>query len=245
MEFWETSGKEMNNLDPKIKELANILQVEYKDLAWLFQAVTHRSYLNEVKKEELRSNERLEFLGDSVLSFWVSGVIFNKFPELPEGKLTFIRTHLVRTETLSGLAKKLGLGNYLYMSKGEEQGGGRENPLLLANCFEAIIGSIFIDSGVETVSGFLNRMLEPLISVVKDTDALKDSKSLLQELVQGKGLSFPIYQVINSTGPDHMRSFTMGVFVDSKQIAEGTAKSKQEAEEEAAKAALEILSKTS
>lgn len=235
----------MNNSDQKIKELEGVLEIEYKDPFWLSQAVTHRSYLNEAKKEELKSNERLEFLGDSVLSFWVSGVIFNKFSDLPEGKLTFIRTHLVRTETLAELAKNLNLGNYLYMSKGEEQGGGRENPLLLANCFEAIVGSIFIDSGVDVVSTFLKRMIEPLISAVNDTETLKDSKSLLQEFVQAKGLSFPVYQLVKASGPDHLRTFTMGVFVDSKQIAEGMAKSKQEAEEAAAKSALEILSKTS
>jgi ribonuclease-3 len=229
----------LNNID-KIEES---LGVTFNDKAILEKALTHRSYLNEAKKTELESNERLEFLGDSILSFWVSEQIFKKFPELPEGKLTHIRTHLVRTETLTELSQKLSLGDYLLMSKGEELGGGRKNPLLLANSFEAVTGAIFLDQGIEAISSFLERNFEDLVSQIDDVEALKDSKSLLQEAVQAEGKPSPIYKLISSSGPDHQKIFTMGVFINDSLIAQGTSHSKQDAEEESAKKALEILGK--
>lgn len=222
-----------------IAKIEKSIGLKFKDNNLLVNALTHRSHLNESKNANLPSNERLEFLGDSILSFWVSSNIYKKFPDFPEGKLTFIRTHLVRTETLAELSKKLKVGNYLLMSRGEEMGGGKENPLLLANCFEAIIGAIFIDQGMEAVSIFLNANLGPILESVKDPNHLKDSKSVLQEKIQAKGNSSPIYKLISSVGPDHSKTFTMAVFVEDKLIAEGHGASKQEAEEEAAKKALE------
>jgi len=208
----------------------------------LKEALTHRSFLNENKSEKLSSNERLEFLGDAILSFWVSSQIYTKFPTLPEGKLTFIRTHLVRTTTLTKLAQKLSLGKFLLLSKGEERGGGRENPVLLANCFEAVIGAIFSDGGIEKISSFLKKQFGSIMGSIGENDLFKDSKSLLQEKVQAEGFSSPSYQLLFSSGPDHQRTFTMGVFIDNKLLAKGTSKSKQEAEELAAQKALEIRS---
>lgn len=224
-----------------ITELENLLGVVFVNKEILNEALRHRSYLNESNQKNLYSNERLEFLGDSILSFWVSDQIFRKFPEFPEGKLTFIRTHLVRTTTLTELARNLNFGKFLLMSRGEEQGGGKENPTLLANCFEAVLGAIFYDQGIEVASKFLEKMFSQLIEKVNNPDLLKDSKSLLQESVQSKGSGSPLYRLISSEGPDHKKTFTMGVFIDEKLIAEGTSKSKQEAEEIAATKALEIL----
>ena len=224
-----------------LSELKKILGVDFKDEKILFEALTHRSYLNETPNKGLSSNERLEFLGDSVLSFWVSNKIFCLFPDLPEGKLTFIRTYLVRTTTLTVLAQKLSLGDFLLMSKGEEMGGGRENVALMANSFEAVLGAIFFDSGFAVAEKFLEKNFAELLTNLSDPDQLKDSKSILQEKVQAKGSFSPVYKLVTSTGPDHKKIFTMAVFVDEKQIAEGTSKSKQEAEELAAKNALEIL----
>lgn len=227
----------------EIKAVEENLGVTFNNKGLLTEALTHRSYLNEAKDKKLNSNERLEFLGDSVLAFWVSGQIFRQFPDLPEGKLTFIRTYLVRTETLTGLSQKLNLGHFLLMSKGEEQGGGRENPLLLANAFEAVTGAVFLDQGIAAAGKFLQSQLAPVIASITSAESLKDSKSRLQELVQAQGKTAPVYKIISSTGPDHQKTFVMGAYLEDKLLAEGTSKSKQEAEEEAARAALEILGK--
>lgn len=227
------------NLDKLLKNLG----LTFKDESLLSQALTHRSFLNEAKTKGLSSNERLEFLGDAILSFWVSSQAYGRFPDFPEGQLTFVRTHLVRTETLTQLARKLDLGSFLKMSKGEELGGGRENPVLLANSFEAVVGAIFLDQGIEKVGTFLKSQFTPLFSTITKAESFKDNKSLLQEFVQAEGQPSPSYQMIESSGPDHQRTFTMGVFLKDKLLAEGTSRSKQEAEEEAAKKALEILGK--
>lgn len=226
-----------------LSDLEKKLNLNFKDKNLLLEALTHRSYLNENWAEKSNSNERLEFLGDAVLAFWVSSQIFQRFPLLPEGKLTSIKTHLVRTETLTEISENLGLGLYLRMSKGEELGGGRENPVLLANTLEAVLGAIFSDQGIEKASLFLKDHLETKINLISDADSLKDSKSLLQELVQAKGSSSPVYKLVSASGPDHQKVFTMGVYLDDKLLAEGVKKSKQDAEEEAAKKALENFAK--
>jgi len=239
----------MNKLNSKNSEkLEEGLGFSFKKRGLLREALTHRSFLNENKIVGLKSNERLEFLGDAVLSFWVSSMVFSKFPDLPEGKLTFVRTHLVRTETLTELAKELSLGKFLLMSKGEELGGGRENPVLLANSFEALIGAMFTDQGIDVVSKFLEREFSHLVEEIHDIERFRDSKSLLQEKVQAKGYPSPSYQLISATGPDHQPVFTMGVYVGNQLLAKGTSHSKQEAEEIAAEKALvknllEILGK--
>ena len=222
-------------------EVEKNIDFTFQKKSLLAQALTHRSFLNEAKIKGVKSNERLEFLGDAILAFWVSHQVYQRFPDFPEGKLTFVRTYLVRTETLTGLAKKLQLGKFLLMSKGEEMGGGRENPVLLANTFEALVGAIFLDQGIETISRFLERHFRPLLESVTSAEVLKDNKSLLQELVQAKGHPSPVYRLISAVGPDHQRVFTMGVYLEDKLLAEGTSKSKQEAEEDAAKKALEII----
>lgn len=230
----------MNEMD-RWQELEKKLGLKFKNLNIITEALTHRSYLNEAPVKGLPSNERLEFLGDAVLSFWVSQKIFNLFPDLNEGKLTAIRTYLVRTETLALLSKKIGLGNYLLLGKGEEREKGRESVLLSANCFEAVIGAIFIDQGIESVFTYLERQYQDLFTTIQNPDLLKDSKSMLQEKLQTRGHQPPVYRLEKQVGPDHQRLFIMGVYFDNQLLATGEGRSKQEAEESAAKEALEKL----
>lgn len=206
------------------------------------QAFTHRSYLNEAKKE-LESNERLEFLGDSILSFVVSQHLYKTYPEFDEGILTNLRSLLVNTKSLANAAKKLDFGQYLKLSKGEEESKGRENETLLANSFEAFLGALFLDQGITVVKEFISQMLFPMIDEIVQKRAFKDPKSLLQEYVQARKQNSPVYKVVFEEGPPHDKTFTIGAFVDGIQIGQGVGKSKQEAEEHAAEQALEQLEK--
>lgn len=228
----------MKNL---IKHLETIIGQTVKKPGLIEEAMTHRSFLNEAGKGTVLSNERLEFLGDAILQEWVSRAIFNRFPHLDEGKLTSIRTHLVRTETLAKLASQISLNAYLRLSKGEEKDGGRHNQLLLANCFEALIAAISLSNGTTAIDKFFLPLFTPLMDSITNPDSLKDSKSLLQENVQSRQNPPPKYTVVNSTGPDHHRTFTVRVFVGGKSLGEGQGTSKQEAEEVAAENALVYL----
>ena len=202
------------------------------------EAFTHRSYLNEAKLK-VSSNERLEFLGDSILSFAVSNYLFTKYPEFDEGTLTNLRSLMVNTKSLSEIAAELNMGSLLKLSKGEEESKGRENATLLENSFEAYIGALFLDQGIPSVINFLEETLFPKIQILVNKKAFKDPKSLLQENVQAKKQSSPIYRVLSETGPAHAKTFKVGVFVDGRLLGKGKGKSKQIAEESAAKAVLE------
>lgn len=202
------------------------------------QAFTHRSFLNEARKK-LESNERMEFLGDSILSFVVSEYLYQTYPEFNEGILTNLRSLIVNTKSLGQSAKELGFGKLLKLSHGEEESGGRENESLLANCFESYLGGLYLDQGIEIVREFIAEQLLPKIGEYVEKRAFKDPKSMLQESVQAQKYNSPIYKVLHEEGPPHAKIFTIGVFVNDELISEGTGKSKQEAEEQAAKAALE------
>lgn len=212
----------------------------FKDKKLFTQAFTHRSYLNEAK-EKLESNERLEFLGDSVISFIVSQKLYIQYPEFDEGTLTNLRSLLVNTKSLASQAQELGFGKLLRLSKGEEESKGRENPSLLADCFEAFVGALYLDRGATEVSDFLTDTILKKAEDYVAKKAFKDPKSLLQEYVQAQKLPSPSYKVIKEEGPPHDRDFTVGVYVSEKLIAEGLGKSKQKAEEMAASLALENL----
>jgi ribonuclease III len=205
-------------------------------------AFIHRSYLNE-SKGEAESNERLEFLGDSILSFVVSDHLYKAYPDFDEGILTNLRSLVVNTKSLAKLAKDLDFGSHLMLSKGEEDSGGRANESILANTFESVIGALFLDQGIDAVRTFLYAVLIPEIETYVQKRVFKDPKSLLQEYVQARKQNSPLYKVLNEEGPAHAKQFTIGVFVDDMQIGEGKGKSKQEAEEEAAEQALEKLGK--
>lgn len=215
-----------------------IIIPEFKNKNLFDQAFTHRSFLNETK-EKLSSNERLEFLGDSILSYVVSKYLFARFPEYDEGILTNIRSLMVNTKSLASVAKELGFGAFLKLSKGEEESKGRQNQSLLADCFEAFIGALFIDQGIEEVTKFLENVLLIKADEIIKNKSFKDPKSLLQEYVQSKRQNSPLYKVIEEFGPAHAKKFKIGVFVGNKLIAEGLGKSKREAEEDAAQKALD------
>lgn len=208
-----------------------------KDKNLLQEAFTHRSYLNETK-DPIASNERLEFLGDAVLEIIVSEYLFHKYPEYPEGKLTLIRASIVRTETLAQAAKKLNLGSYLRLSKGEEENDGRNNQSILANTYEAYLGALYIDQGLQVVKTFITQTLFPFIPQILEKKTYRDAKSYLQEIVQERDKVTPEYKVIEEHGPDHAKTFTVGVYVHNEQIGKGSGKSKQYAEAAAAKKAL-------
>lgn len=226
-----------NNLE----ELEKKLGIEFENRSWLKKALIHRSYLNEAKKKELESNERLEFLGDAVLELWATERLFHHFPKLPEGTLTNIRAALVCTESLAQIAKKLSLGKYLYLSRGEDKNGGRENPSLLADTFEAVTGAIHLDQGWKTVVKFLDHHLLKKLLRLGKMGGIKDAKTRLQETVQAEKKITPHYQLIKEEGPDHNKVFTVAVYFGHKKITLGQGSSKREAEEAAAQKALTLI----
>jgi ribonuclease-3 len=215
---------------------------KFKDKKLLQLAFIHRSYLNE-SKDVAESNERLEFLGDSILSFVVSEHLYKAYPDFDEGILTNLRSLVVNTKSLAKTAKRLDFGKYLNLSRGEEDSGGRQNDSILANTVEAVIGALFLDQGIDAVKTFLFAVLIPEIETYVQKRVFKDPKSLLQEHVQAKKQNSPIYKVLHEEGPAHAKQFTIGVFVEDQQLGEGKGKSKQEAEEQAAEQALEKISK--
>lgn len=215
---------------------------EFTDKKLFQQAFIHRSYLNEAK-EQLESNERLEFLGDSILSFVVSEHLYKTYPQFDEGILTNLRSLVVNTKSLARKAKELQFGDHLMLSRGEEDSKGRENESILANTFEAVIGSLFLDQGIAAVKDFLNATIIPDIETFVQKKVFKDPKSLLQEYVQSKKQNSPAYKVLHEEGPAHAKQFTIGVYVENNLMGEGVGKSKQAAEEAAAEQALEKIGK--
>lgn len=203
-------------------------------------AFTHRSFLNETA-EQLESNERLEFLGDAVLSFITSSYLYKLRPQDAEGDLTNLRSYIVKTTSLAQASKKLDLGRYLKLSKGEELTGGRENVQILANTFEAVLGAIYYDQGVDIARQFVEENLFPLFEEEIKSGPPKDAKSLLQELSQNKFKQSPKYRVLSTTGPDHAKKFKVGVFIQAVQVGTGTGFSKQVAEESAAAEGLKFI----
>ena len=226
----------------KIKKLEDNLGIVFKNKEHLINALTHRSYLNEHKDIKVH-NERLEFLGDAVLELIVSDYLFNKFPDRPEGDLTSFRSALVKTESLADTAKKLGIGESLLLSKGEEDTGGRTKDYLLANTFEAIIGAIYIDQGYEKCKEFVYTHLIPKLNDIIKNRSDIDNKTRIQEITQAKYKVTPVYEVINEEGPDHNKKFTIVVKINDKVIGKGVGKSKQKAQEQAALSGIEYLKK--
>lgn len=203
-------------------------------------AFIHRSYLNE-SKIQIESNERLEFLGDSILSFIISAHLFATYPEFDEGILTNLRSLVVNTKSLAKSAEILNFGQYLKLSRGEEESNGRSNESILANTFEAFIGALFLDQGIDAARMFLTEIIIPKIDEYVQKKVFKDPKSLLQEYVQSKKQNSPLYKVLDEKGPAHAKIFTIGVFVEEQQLGTGVGHSKQEGEELAAKEALEKI----
>lgn len=216
---------------------------KFNNQALLDQAYTHRSYLNENPKQHLVSNERLEFLGDSILSFVTSLYLYQHFTELPEGDLTNLRSLLVQARTLAEASRELELGKHLKLSRGEEESGGRENNSLLANTYEAFLGALYLDQGIDAASTFVHETLLIKVPEIVERGSFKDDKSLLQELVQEKKFPAPTYKLLKAEGPDHAKVFTVGVYINNELAAEASGRSKNEAEKEAARRALEVWKK--
>lgn len=224
-----------------VNQLEKKIGIKFNDPQILFQALVHRSYINENKPKKLQSNERYEFLGDAVLELWASNQIFILFPQYPEGDLTNLRSLVVRTENLAEVAEKIGIGDFIQLSKGEETHGGRQNISLLADTFESIIGAIFIDQGMDNANFFLETFLLPSVKTISKQKIYKDPKSIFQEIAQSKEGITPHYLTISESGPDHQKVFEVGVYLDDRLIATGKGNSKQKAEEDAARSAAKLF----
>ncbi|MFZ5844951.1 MAG: ribonuclease III [Patescibacteria group bacterium] len=223
-----------------LSQLQKTIGIKFKNSDLLTQAFVHRSYLNE-NKQIAASNERLEFLGDAVLSFLTSHYLYQSYPEYPEGTLTNIRSSLVKTQSLAQVAQTLSLGELLLLSRGEEASGGRTNSSLLADAFEALLGAIFLDQGIEACQKFLTVYLFPKTRQIVEMKTYLDYKSLLQEVIQEDLRISPAYRLVKSEGPDHAKTFWMEVLVGDRVLGQGKGRSKQEAEQAAAQSALEKI----
>jgi ribonuclease-3 len=225
-------------LEASVEEL---IGVTFKNRATLREAFVHRSYLNEKPEEGLESNERLEFFGDAVLSYVVAERLFRDCPTCTEGDLTEWRGHLVRRDSLANFARKLGLGDYLLLGRGEEAAGGRDRPANLAGLFEALVGAIAIDRGLSQSRKFILAAIGDEILNLNRRPTPIDPKSRLQEVVQARWQRAPSYRTVHEEGPEHRKVFTVEVSVQGQVLASGVGLSKQEAERQAAGRALEQL----
>ncbi|MBU1110672.1 ribonuclease III [Patescibacteria group bacterium] len=225
---------DFTNLEKKIN-------LEFKNTELLLHAFVHRSYLNEHRNFKLDSNERLEFLGDACLELVVSDYLYKKYPGEDEGILTNYRSALVNTASLGETARELGLGEYLLLSRGEEDGGGRDSEHLLANTFEAMLGACYLEAGLEASQRVVEKLLLPKLEHIIEKKLYHDAKSHLQELTQELVSITPIYKILSEWGPDHSKEFKAGVYLENKLIGEGEGNSKQRAEIDAAENALEKL----
>lgn len=216
-------------------DLSKILSYSFNDAALLETAVTHRSY-------DSKNNERLEFLGDSVLSLVISNELYSRFPDCNEGALSRIRASLVKGETLSELAKDINLGEYIKLGSGELKSGGFRRASILADVFEAVIGAIYLDGGITQAENFILSQFEARLKKIDPDEVSKDPKTQLQEYLQARGLQLPIYEVISVTGKSHDQTFTVEGRVDNvRQVVKGKGKSRRYAEQQVAQKILELL----
>ncbi len=221
-------------------ELENIIGYTFKNTELLTEALTHSSYANEHKSHHVKYNERLEFLGDAVLSIVVSDYIFKNLPELPEGELTKLRASLVCEKSLFEFAKQINLGRFLRLSKGERNNGGAERASILSDAFEALIAAIYIDGGADPASKHILNFVIPAIKNSKKK-RIKDYKTTLQEIVQKNPGEILEYVMVEESGPDHNKHFVYEVHLNSNAIGRGGGRSKKEAEQQAAREALELM----
>ena len=217
------------------------LGIQFKNKALLAKAMVHRSHLNEAKRPDIESNERLEFLGDAVIGYVVARALYRRFPGVPEGQLTELRAHLVRWETLAAVAARLDLGNHLALGRGEERTGGRQRPMNLARAYEAVVGALLEDRGLRQTERFVLRTLKADLAELEATSNVADIKSRLQEWVQGRLGGTPIYQTVAVVGPDHAREYRVQVQIGDRVLGEGLGRNKRTAERAAAAEALTRL----
>jgi ribonuclease III len=227
---------------PSLLDLENLLGYRFKNQDLLWQALTHRSFVNENEADHFRNNESLEFLGDSVLGFLISSRIFQNHPGLTEGELSKIKAYLVSAANLVRLAESIHLGDFIRLSRGEEKTGGRAKRAIVVDAYEAIIGALYLDGGVEAASEFVGRQVGEFLEVL-DLKQLTygDFKSALQEQLHDLGRPEPIYRVVNELGPDHRKTFVVQVIIHGEVVAESSGRTKKEAQQSAARLALETL----
>ncbi len=228
-----TNQKKLKNLN----NFEKILGFKFKDKELLKRAFVHRSYLNENPKSNLKHNERLEFLGDAVLELIVTKYLFNSYSN-PEGELTIWRAALVNSKILARTAEKLNFNDYLLLSKGESKDIGRARQFILANTFEAVIGAIYLDQGLEKAKKIIREYLIIELPRILENKLYEDPKSRFQELAQEKTGITPTYEVLKESGPDHAKEFVIGIFLGDELIAKGNGPSKQSGQEKAAKLAI-------
>ena len=217
----------------------NRIGVSFTDKELLEVAFTHRSYVNEHKTGKREHNERLEFLGDAVLELITTDFLYRRYPEKAEGDMTSYRAGLVNASTLATIAVGLGMNEFMLLSKGEARDTGRARQYILANAFEALVGAMYIDQGYDVVRDFIDAHLLPLTDDIVNNHLWRDAKSRFQELAQEHDGVTPTYRTMSEVGPDHDKLFTIGVFIGENKVAEGTGRSKQEAEQSAAQAGLD------
>jgi ribonuclease III len=227
------SASNLNKMD--YSEAENIIGVTFNNKELLKQAFTHRSYLNENKDINIEHNERLEFLGDAVLELVSTDYLYKEYPKKPEGDLTALRSALVNSVMLASLSTDLNFNKYLLLSRGESKDMGRARQYILANTFEAVVGAIYMDSGYDRARSFIARVLLPKTKEIEEKRLWIDAKSFFQEKAQEKTGITPMYKTIKEFGPDHDKEFTVGLYLNELLVSEGKGKSKQEAEQDAAR----------
>jgi ribonuclease-3 len=229
----------MERSDEEYRAFAEQIGVRFEDISRLREAFTHRSYLNEHKNLKTGHNERLEFLGDAVLELVITEYLFNKYPEESEGRLTAYRSALVNTNSIADAAVRWNMNDFLLLSKGESKDTGRARQYILANTFESVIGAVYLDRGYDVAKDFIDRSLFAEIDRVIKERLWQDAKSRFQEESQDKIGITPSYIVQKEAGPDHDKRFIVGLYIGSELIATGEGRSKQDAEQAAARAGLE------
>ena len=222
-----------------IKDLENAIGYQFRNITLLQNALAHSSYANERWHDSLMSNERLEFLGDSILGMVVAEYLYRNFPDRPEGELTRMRADMVCEQSLAAVANGFGLGAHMLLGHGEEQGGGRTRPSILADAVESVIAAAFLDGGMEAAAGIIQRFILTNVPVTKLHN--KDYKTGLQELVQQKKNQVLSYALVGESGPDHDKSFLVEVSLNGKVVGKGSGSSKKRAEQDAARSAMENL----
>lgn len=228
---------QLDNLEALEQRLGH----RFGDLHLLVRALTHPSYLNEHPEDEIGDNQRLEFLGDAVLDFVTGAWVYCQYPDFDEGRMTRLRAALVRTESLAQLARQVGVGKVLRIGRGEEEAGGRDRDANLCDAFEAIVGALYLDGGLEAARAFVEPLIAPVAERIFRTEADLDAKSRLQEWSQAEKGITPTYRIVAEEGPDHAKTFVAEVRLGRKAVGRGSGRSKQAAEQAAARAALEAL----
>jgi ribonuclease-3 len=222
------------------QDFAQRIKLSFENIGLLSRALTHRSYMNE-HRDAVEDNERLEFLGDAVLDFLVGAWLYNRFPEMAEGQLTRLRAALVGNQELADFARQIDIGKAMRLGRGEAENGGRDRPALLGSTFEAVVGALYLDSGMNPVRIFVEPFLEVAVREILAARLDHDAKSLLQEWSQSQGYGPPIYRTVSDSGPDHDKSFIVEVIINGQECGHGSGHSKQAAAKAAAQIALKTL----